>query len=108
MGCRDMPGAVTCPPPSRVTAPGMSRQPLVLYRANLFPATANSHPVRRETARQPSVTRSELGLYRIRTPAAAPFPHLRSHWGSDVTADTENNPLIGLPNQHIVGLTYVP
>ncbi|GGW84093.1 hypothetical protein GCM10010320_77590 [Streptomyces caelestis] len=50
----------------------------------------------------------ELGLYTIRALIGAPFCRVRSHWGSLVTADTENNPLIGLPNQHIVGLTYVP
>ncbi|GGR52816.1 hypothetical protein GCM10010251_82470 [Streptomyces aurantiogriseus] len=54
------------------------------------------------------VTRPELGLYMMRTEIAAPFSRVRSHWGASVTADTENNPLIGLPNQHIVGLTYVP
>lgn len=60
------------------------------------------------TGGQPAVTGRELGLYTIRTGPDAPFCQVRSHWGSHVTADTENNPLIGLPNQHIVGLTYVP
>ncbi|BCL24549.1 hypothetical protein GCM10017668_63920 [Streptomyces tuirus] len=63
---------------------------------------------RAEDRGQPPVTRPELGLYTIRAPFGAPFCRVRSHWGSRVTADTENNPLIGLPNQHIVGLTYVP
>ncbi|GGX02964.1 hypothetical protein GCM10010383_36550 [Streptomyces lomondensis] len=62
----------------------------------------------RKTGGQPPVTRPELGLYTISTPFGAPFCRVRSHWGSPVTEDTENNPLIGLPNQHIVGLTYVP
>ncbi len=57
---------------------------------------------------QPSVTCQELGLYTIRTLIGVHFCRVRSYWGSRVTADTENNPLIGLPNQHIVGLTYVP
>lgn len=56
----------------------------------------------------PPVTRPELGLYPITAPRGAPFWHVRSHWASRATADTENNLLIGLPNQHIVGLTYVP
>ena len=56
----------------------------------------------------PPVTGPELGLYTIQTWRAAPFCRIRSHCGSRVTPDTENNPLIGLPNQHIVGLTYVP
>jgi hypothetical protein len=63
---------------------------------------------RRKTGGQPLVTRPELGLYTIRTLFGALFWRVRSHWGSQVTGDTENNPLIGLPNQHIVGLTYVP
>jgi hypothetical protein len=61
-----------------------------------------------EIVANPPVTRPELGFYTIPTPSAALFHQVRSHWGSRVTADTENNPLIGLPNQHIVGLTYVP
>ncbi|GKQ39393.1 hypothetical protein ALMP_59200 [Streptomyces sp. A012304] len=61
-----------------------------------------------EHARQTPATRPELGLYMIQTMIAAPFCQVRSHWGCQVTPDTENNPLIGLPNQHIVGLTYVP
>lgn len=56
----------------------------------------------------PRVTHPELGFYTIWVPTAVPFHQVRSYWGSRVTADTENNPLIGLPNQHIVGLTYVP
>ncbi|GGV88655.1 hypothetical protein GCM10010228_73260 [Streptomyces massasporeus] len=63
---------------------------------------------RAEDRGQPLVTRPELGLYTIRASFGAPFCRVRSHWGSRVTADTQNNPLIGLPNQHIVGLTYVP
>ncbi|GHA04077.1 hypothetical protein GCM10010389_49470 [Streptomyces echinoruber] len=59
-------------------------------------------------SRRPAVTRLELGLYQIAALLAVPFRRLRSHWVSRVTADTENKPLIGLPNQHIVGLTYVP
>jgi hypothetical protein len=55
----------------------------------------------------PRVTRPELGFYTILAPSAALFRQIRSHWGFRVTAGTENNPLIGLPNQHIVGLTYV-
>lgn len=62
----------------------------------------------RKTGGQPPATCPELGLYTIRTLVGAPFCQVRSHWGYRVTADTENNPLIGLPNQHIVGLTYVP
>lgn len=61
-----------------------------------------------ERSTNPPVTLPELGLYRITTLLAALFCRVRSHWGSHATADTENNPLIGLPNQHIVGLTYVP
>lgn len=57
---------------------------------------------------QPRVTHPKLGLYTISTIFDVLFCRVRSHWGSHVTADTENNPLIGLPNQHIVGLTYVP
>ncbi|GGQ72986.1 hypothetical protein GCM10010216_38870 [Streptomyces flaveolus] len=60
------------------------------------------------TAGQPSVTRPELGLYTKIAPRAALFRRVRSDWGTQVTAGPENNPLIGLPNQHIVGLTYVP
>ncbi|GGT96010.1 hypothetical protein GCM10010244_21460 [Streptomyces coeruleorubidus] len=63
---------------------------------------------RRKPGGQPLVTRPELGLYTIGALFGAPFCRVRSHWGYPVTADTENNPLIGLPNQHIVGLTYVP
>jgi hypothetical protein len=55
----------------------------------------------------PQVTRPELGFYTILALLAALFRRIRSHWVSRVTAGTENNPLIGLPNQHIVGLTYV-
>ncbi|MDQ1043143.1 hypothetical protein QFZ76_001379 [Streptomyces sp. V4I2] len=76
--------------------------------ANLFPEPANSHEQHRKTGDQPPVTPRELGLYMRITLSAVPFCQVRSHWGSRVTADTENNPLIGLPNQHIVGLTYVP
>ena len=89
----------------RQACPG---SPLVVYGVNLFPATANSHEVHRKIAGQPRVTRPELGLYNTHPLQGVPFSQLRSHWGSEVTADTENNPLIGLPNQHIVGLTYVP
>ncbi|GAA4005640.1 hypothetical protein GCM10022232_51500 [Streptomyces plumbiresistens] len=100
---------MTCPPPSRVTAPGTPRHsPRAAYPANLFPEPANSHEQRRKTGDQPPVTPRELGLYMRITLSAVPFCQVRSHWGSRVTADTENNPLIGLPNQHIVGLTYVP
>ena len=56
----------------------------------------------------PLVTPAELGLYRTCTSIDALFCQVRSHWGSRVTANTQNNPLIGLPNQHIVGLTYGP
>lgn len=63
---------------------------------------------RRKSGADPPVTRPELGLYTIGTLLGAPFCRVRSHWGYRVTADTGNNPLIGLPNQHIVGLTYVP
>ncbi|GAA3901788.1 hypothetical protein GCM10022207_83390 [Streptomyces lannensis] len=75
---------------------------------NLFPRSPNSHDPDRGTTGQPPVTHRELGLYTISTPLIALFCQVRSHWGSRVTPDTENNPLIGLPNQHIVGLTYVP
>lgn len=57
---------------------------------------------------RPPVTGRELGFYRMRPALAALFRRVRSHWGQRVVTDTENNPLIGLPNQHIVGLTYVP
>ncbi len=62
----------------------------------------------RSSPPDPRVTRPELGFYMNERHPAAPFRQVRSHWGSRVTADTENNPLIGLPNRHIVGLTYVP
>jgi len=82
--------------------------PRVVFPANLFRGTGNSHRERRISPDQPPVTRSELGLYTIGRTRAVLFSQVRSHWGSEVTADTEINPLIGLPNQHIVGLTYVP
>ncbi|MEU1460477.1 hypothetical protein ABZ467_07260 [Streptomyces sp. NPDC005727] len=78
------------------------------YPPNLFPAAATAHAEHRKIAGQPPVTRQELGFYTIQTLIGVLFCRVRSHWGSHVTADTENNPLIGLPNQHIVGLTYVP
>ena len=56
----------------------------------------------------PWVTRSQLALYRIDALPGDRFSQIRSHWGSVVTRIYRNNPLIGLPNQHIVGLTYVP
>ncbi|GAA5061391.1 hypothetical protein GCM10023336_38780 [Streptomyces similanensis] len=56
----------------------------------------------------PPVTPQKPALYQPKGFRGAPFCQVRSHWGSRVTTDTENNPLIGLPNQHIVGLTYVP
>ncbi len=87
------------------TRPG---SPLGVYPDNLFPGGANAHVGRGNTGGQPLVTRRELGLYTIQTPIDALFCQVRSHWGSHATADTENNPLIGLPNHHIVGLTYVP
>jgi hypothetical protein len=95
--------------------------PIACLRAGTSPErTAGSVPakpnpqVRRvpwlapEDPGQPPVTRPKLGLYTISTIFDVLFSRVRSHWGSRVTADTENNPLIGLPNQHIVGLTYVP
>ena len=63
-------------------------------------------PVR--SSADPRVTHPELAFYTIRARSTAPFRQFHSDWGPRVTADTENNPLIGLPNQHIVGLTYVP
>ncbi|MDQ0682091.1 hypothetical protein QF032_001083 [Streptomyces achromogenes] len=54
------------------------------------------------------VTHSELGFYTICASFAVLFSQVRSHWGSEAPTDTEINPLIGLPNQHIVGLPYVP
>ncbi|GAA5205688.1 hypothetical protein GCM10023323_13960 [Streptomyces thinghirensis] len=75
---------------------------------NLFPPPPAPDEECGNTSGQPPVTRPELGLYRKITSRDALFCQVRSHWGSQVTADTENNPLIGLPNQHIVGLTYVP
>ncbi|CAM5646512.1 hypothetical protein SALBM311S_07549 [Streptomyces alboniger] len=86
--------------------PGQSHR--VVYPFNLLPGTANSHEQRGKPGPDPPVTRPELGLYRKVAARDAPFRRVRSHWGSHVTPDTENNPLIGLPNQHIVGLTYVP
>ncbi|GAA2303239.1 hypothetical protein GCM10010234_52870 [Streptomyces hawaiiensis] len=92
----------------RVAAPGPSR-PSVEFRAHNLIARHGEVPrtTATETGGRPPVTRPELGLYTIKASFAAPFWRVRSHWGSRVTADTENNPLIGLPNEHIVGLTYV-
>ncbi|GGS73765.1 hypothetical protein GCM10010206_40200 [Streptomyces cinerochromogenes] len=78
------------------------------YAHNLFPGTAHAHERHRKIAGQPPVTQEELGFYTIQTLIGVPFCQVRSDWGSQAPADTENNPLIGLPNQHIVGLTYVP
>ncbi|GAA2514308.1 hypothetical protein GCM10010423_01420 [Streptomyces levis] len=99
----------------------MHRRPHGVARAGTAPAVrrvVSAQPIppgpelpctgRRKIGGQPLVTRPELGLYTITDRFGAPFRRFRSHWGSRVTADTENNPLIGLPNQHIVGLTYVP
>lgn len=74
----------------------------------VFPPAGHAHDQRGKIAGQPPVTPSELGLYTIQTSNGVLFCQVRSDWGSQITADTENNPLIGLPNQHIVGLTYVP
>ncbi|GAA3291651.1 hypothetical protein GCM10020295_08970 [Streptomyces cinereospinus] len=92
---------MTCPPPITCHTPVLSA-----YHATAKGVERPSDV--REDVGQPPVTRSELSLYTIKEPLGAPFPRVRSDWGSRVTADTENNPLIGLPNQHIVGLTYVP
>lgn len=75
---------------------------------NLLREAVNSHQEDSNGPDQPPVTRSELGLYTISGVLAVLFSQVRSHWWSEGTADTEINPLIGLPNQHIVGLTYVP
>ncbi|GHI09696.1 hypothetical protein Scel_80170 [Streptomyces cellostaticus] len=99
---------MTCTPPSRVGIPDVPGLPAHPYPPNLFPGTANSHERHRKIAGQPPVTRPELGIYTIQTLVGVHFCQVRSDWGSPVTARTENNPLIGLPNQHIVGLTYVP
>ncbi|AKZ54165.1 Putative protein (modular protein) [Streptomyces ambofaciens ATCC 23877] len=94
--------------------------PITFHRAGPYPGGSASFPrqpapppptPREECAKtwgQPPVTRPELGLYPWNAWRDAPFRRVRSHWGYRGTADTENNPLIGLPNQHIVGLTYVP
>ncbi|MQY37410.1 hypothetical protein SRB17_54140 [Streptomyces sp. RB17] len=78
------------------------------YPHNVFAGTANSYDELRKIAGQLPVTPQELALYTIKARTDVPFCQVRSDWGSQVTADTENNPLIGLPNEHIVGLTYVP
>ncbi|WP_234481725.1 hypothetical protein, partial [Streptomyces sp. MBT49] len=75
---------------------------------NLLRGTVNAHREGGNSPARPLVTRLELGLYTIRPAFAVLFSHVRSYWGAEATADTEINPLIGLPNQHIVGLTYVP
>src|SRR5439155_26355747 len=47
--------ALTCPPPSRVTAPVLVPAALpVLYPHNLFPGTANSHEEHRKTGDPPA------------------------------------------------------
>ncbi|GAA2194276.1 hypothetical protein GCM10009787_19590 [Streptomyces bangladeshensis] len=101
--CR-LPGRVLRSVPSR-SAPS---RPVSSYPHNLFPGTAYAHERHRKIAGQPPVTRQELGFYTIQTLISVPFCQVRSDWGSQAPGDTENNPLIGLPNQHIVGLTYVP
>ena len=84
-------------------APIASRgTPKVLCAAKPIPQAA------REALPDPRVTLSQLALYTISTFRGDRFPHIRSHWGSAATRIYRNNPLIGLPNQHIVGLTYVP
>ncbi|GAB1334131.1 hypothetical protein ACE1SV_07210 [Streptomyces sp. E-15] len=75
---------------------------------NLFPGAARPRERHGKTGGGPPATREEPGLYTIQTMTDVPFCQLRSDWVSQAAVDTENNPLIGLPNQHIVGLTYVP
>ncbi|GGW12208.1 hypothetical protein GCM10018980_03390 [Streptomyces capoamus] len=88
--------------------PGRGSLPARPYPPNLFPGTAHGHERHDKIAGQPPVTPKELGFYTIQTLIRVLFCRVRSHWGSRATGDTEINPLIGLPNQHIVGLTYVP
>jgi hypothetical protein len=99
----DMSAPITCH--RARTRPG---SPSGVYPHNLFPGAANAHEGRGNTVGQPAGNPPGTRLYPIRTRIDALFCQVRSHWGSHATADTENNPLIGLPNQHIVGLTYVP
>ncbi len=55
---------------------------------------------------RPAGNPSELGFYVILRQNAVPFCHVRSDWGSTASRSPSNNPLIGLPKRHIVGLTY--
>ncbi|EFE71010.1 predicted protein [Streptomyces viridosporus ATCC 14672] len=86
----------------------MPRHPSGSRPPNLCPAGGEPSRGCARTAGQPAVTRPELGLYTKSDRRIDRFPQVRSYWGCQDTAGTENNPLIGLPNQHIVGLTYVP
>ncbi|GHA36551.1 hypothetical protein GCM10010345_46420 [Streptomyces canarius] len=98
----DMSAPITC------RLPGLAPRPCHPYPHNLIPGASHAHERHRKSAGQLPVTRDELGLYVIQTWIGVPFCQVRSYWGSQAPTDTENNPLIGLPNQHIVGLTYVP